>query len=1119
MYFLTCCRQRHFTSDDGKPKAVLPAPQIVKAMKLTFIFLTAAFLQISAKGLSQQVTLLLKDAPIEKVFREIERQTGVGFLYTKKMLKDVPNVTIDLKNVTVTEALQFCFRGRNLDYSIQNNTIIIKRKPEPAPVENLAPSADITVTGRVTDAEGKPLSGASVNLKGTGIGTTTGAEGNFQLTVPENNGVLVISFVGYQTIELPVPKSGTATVVLKTAETVTDEIVLVGYSNKRRSEITSAIAVVPERKLKDVTTNDLGAMLQGKVAGLQVVRSSGAPGSVSEMRLRGISSINATQSPLIVVDGIIGGNYDPNDVESVTVLKDAGATAMYGSQANAGVVIVTTKKAKTGQINFNVKATMGVRTPDYGSMDMMNGSELYEYQKQFYRDYNPAAPDNSYKIDLLKFTEERPRSLRDQNHSWLDEIFSPAMVQNYFLSFSGKTEKTDYYVGLSYFNEKGTFAKTDFQRVNLRANTQYHFNENISLTNNINLSGSKGNGYDYMDVYYAYLNLPWDNPRDSMGNPLYVDGNSPFKWWSRDKINPLHTINNSSHPYKNFDVNYDLNLNISITKWLSFVSTNRVSAGFSGSTNYYSPLVAGDYHNVGFLDETKSNYYGGISNNLLKLNLVKGDHSINALAGVAFEGGKSEYIGASGRGLPLGLNVLNVVSNNIIARGANSKSAIQSFISQVSYSYLNKYFLTGSYRIDGSSAFPKDNRYASFPSISAGWIVSNENFFTNKNFIDNLKIRASYGVTGTQDIGASRYLGLYSLTSQYNSSVAATPLQLPSPNLTWESKYQLNAGIDISFFKRVSLTVDVYNNVTKDLLLQASQPLSVGFEQRWENAGQIINNGIEIGISSVNLRTRNFEWTMDFNINFNSNKLENFPSEIIKTTGSWPISQIYRTGGNLYEFYMPKWLGVDPQTGAPLWEKIVKDGQGTVVGTEATSDYASATFQEAGSALPKYQGGIGTSLRYRNLTFTVNGYYMYGNKVFSNNLRFVMNDGSEPYMNQIVLPKEYSIWTQPGDIASNPSPQNSANSTQTSTRYLKDGSYFAIRYVALSYELPQPWVSKAHLNGVTVSVSADNVYTFTKFLGQDPQTTITPGSYVTPGVSDFKYPNNRQFLFNINFRF
>ena len=362
-------------------------------------------------------------------------------------------------------------------------------------------------------------------------------------------------------------------------------------------------------------------------------------------------------------------------------------------------------------------------------------------------------------------------------------------------------------------------------------------------------------------------------------------------------------------------------------------------------------------------------------------------------------------------------------------------------------------------------------------------------------------------------------MGLYSLATQYNSVTGAVPYQLASPNLTWESKHQINAGIDIGLFKRLNLTIDAYRNNTKDLLLQVSQPLSVGFETKWENAGNVINKGIELGINSTNISTKNFEWTTDFTVNFNSNKLSGLPADIVKT-GSWSISQIYRNGGNLYEFYMPKWLGVDSQTGAPVWEKVIKDENGNAVATERTSKYAEATAQESGSALPKYQGGFNNSFRYKSFGLRVSTYFNYGNKVFSNNLRFMMNDGHEPYYNQINLPDGASVWSGPGDVdATEPSPQNSANSTETSTRYLRDGSYFTIRNIALSYTLPQAFVKKLNFNAITVGLTADNVATISNFLGQDPQTTITPGSFATPGVSDFKYPNNRQYLLTVNFNF
>ncbi|MGY4539165.1 TonB-linked SusC/RagA family outer membrane protein [Mucilaginibacter sp. UYNi724] len=984
-------------------------------------------------------------------------------------------------------------------------------------------SQTLPVTGHVVSVLDKqPMAGVTVSVKGTSTGAMTNVNGDFSVNVPAGKATLVVRFVGYLPKEVAVT-GGQTNIQVQLTEDVQqlNDVVVVGYTSKKQNELTSAVTVVSAAKLKDVTANDIGTMLQGKVAGLQVVNSSGAPGAVAEIRLRGVSSVNANQSPLFVVDGIIGGNYDPNDVESITVLKDAGATALYGSQANAGVIIVTTKTAKQGETRFEAKVSTGFRTADFGKMDLMNSNELYDYQKEFYRDYIVGAPDNSYKIDLAKFYAERPLALRNQDYNWSKESFKKAPVYNFYLSASGKTEKNDYYVGASYYREKGTFINTDFERVNLRGNSTYHFSKKLDVTNNINLSASQGKSYDGMDVYYSFLNLPWDNPYDAAGNPVYVDGNSTFKWWSRDKINPINTVQNSDHSYKGFNINYDLGINYRITNWLTFASTNRVAASFDKGRNFVSPLAAGTYHGTGYLDELNTLNYGLISNQLFKFDFRLGDHNISGFVGGAFESSKSEYSGGSGKGLPEGLDVLNVVSNNQLVNGANSKYLLQSLISQVNYSYKDKYFLSGSYRYDGSSNFAPSKHYGGFPSVSAAWLASSEEFLAGNSVINNLKLRGSFGITGTQDIGASRFLGLYSLTTQYNGLVGAIPYQLESPNLTWESKQQINAGIDIGLFKRVNLTVDVYRNDTKDLLLQVSQPLSVGFETKWENAGKVINKGIELGINSTNVKSKNFEWTTDFTINFNKNTLDGFPADIIKTSSSTSnVSQIYRNGGNLFEFYMKKWTGVDAQTGAPTWEKVIYNTDGNAVAKERTLNYAEATIQEVGSALPKFQGGFNNSFRYQNFNLRVSTYFSVGNKVFSNNLRYMMNDGHEPYYNQIKLPDGAKVWTGPGDTqATEPSPQNNANSTETSTRYLKDGSYFTIRNIAFSYTLPNAWANKIAMKGVSVGVTADNVATFSKFLGQDPQTTITPGSFAMPGISEFKYPNNRQYLLTLNFNF
>lgn len=1088
-------------------------------MKLTFCLLLTTFLQVNAEIRAQQITLNEQNVSLKKIFKQIEKQTGYFFVYRNEWMRQAKKVDINIKDANIQQVMNACLDGQPLTYTILNKNIVIGLKPDNKGSSFMERDKieAVPIEGKVLDSlTGSPLQGVTVVVKGTTTGTTTDEKGHYQLNV-EENATLIFSYLGYNKKEQAVNGRKEINVMLSAATTGLSQLVVVGYGTQKKSDLTSAVSVISSDKLNDVTTDDIGSMLQGKVAGLQVVNSSGAPGSAAEIRLRGISSVNTSQSPLVVVDGIIGGNYDPNDVESVTVLKDAAGTAMYGSQANAGVLIITTKKAKDEKTHYTFKITNGVRVPDFGSMTMMNSSQLYVYQKEFYRDYIPGAADNSYKIDIVKFHNERPLSLLDQNTNWLTTLFRPAPVQNYHFSVMGKSKKSDYYLGLTYYNEDGTFINTDYKRVNLRANSTYHFTDKIDLTNNINVSGAVGKNYDYNDIYYAYLNMPWDNPYDSLHHPIYVDGNSTFKWWSRDKTNPLHTIENSNHPWRNLNINYDINLNLPITSWLTFNSTNRLSAQYSKTTTSYSPLVSGTYHGTGFLDEQSILNYGAISNQLLKFNFQVNDHGINGLLGVAFEGGKTEYMGASGKGLPEGLNVLNVVSSNQMVNGYNEKRAMQSIISQINYNYKSKYFLTASYRIDGSSAFPPENQYASFPAISGAWLISHEDFMSDLKAINNLKLRLSYGVTGSQDIGASRYLGLYALTSQYNSQTAATPLQLPSPDLTWESKHQLNAGIDIGLFERISLSIDAYRNKTKNLLLQVSQPTSVGFETRWQNLGMLTNKGVEFTLSTVNIDAKDFKWNMDFNINFNNNIISGLPSQMIKT-GSWGISQIYRNGGALYEFYLPKWVGVDKETGAPLWENVTTDDAGKITRTP-TSDFSQATPQELGSALPKVQGGLNNMFTYKNWALGINAYFIQGNKVYSNSLRFVMNDGHEPYYNQIVRPKGSVIWTKPGDVATEPSPQNAASSTETSSRFLKDGSYINIRNIFLTCRLPERWVSSLRVESISLTASADNVITFTHFVGQDPQTTITPGEFVTPGVSDFKYPNNHQYLFSINVEF
>ena len=435
----------------------------------------------------------------------------------------------------------------------------------------------------------------------------------------------------------------------------------------------------------------------------------------------------------------------------------------------------------------------------------------------------------------------------------------------------------------------------------------------------------------------------------------------------------------------------------------------------------------------------------------------------------------------------------------------------------MSYNYLSTYFLTGSYRIDATSNFPSNNRVAHFPSVSGSVLLNKMSFLSDVSIIDLLKIRTSYGITGDPEIGASRYLGLFSLSTQYNGNPAATPYQLANPDLTWEKTNQFNIGVDLDMFKRVSLIMDVYNNVTNDLIILAAQPLSQGFESRYENSGSVNNKGIEIALSTINIDRGDFKFTTDFIFAKNSNELTGIGAPITSTVGG--VSQIYRNGAELYTFYLPKWLGVDPETGGPLWEKITKDDNGNITSREPTSNYSEAAPQEVGSALPDFTGGISATIEYKNISFYINAAYQYGNEVYNGTRIMMDNDGHEPYYNNMMPKDDWSRWERPGDIATHPSMQNNSLSKENSSRFLEDGSFFKIRTMNLQYRLPKTWVSSLKLKDVSFTLTGNNLFVFSEFWGQDPEVTLNKESWSMPGVSNFKYPNNKQIILSLNVKF
>ena len=961
----------------------------------------------------------------------------------------------------------------------------------------------VPVKGKVTSAEdNQGMPGVNILIKGTAQGVVSGSDGSYAITARSTEDVLVFSFVGYNTEEIAVENNTTIDVVMVPEIKSLESVVVMGYSSKKRNEITSAVTTVSSEELMDVTANDIGTMLQGKVPGIQVVNSSGTPGALPDIRIRGVSSFNAPQGPLYVVDGIIGGNFDPNDVETITVMKDAGATALYGSQANGGVIVVTTKKAYTDKPVFEFKAVTGLRVADHGNVSMMDSKTLYNYHREYFRD--PVL----FEIDDRKFKAARPESLLDVNTDWLGEAFNPALVQNYFLSSSGRTEKLSYYIGASYYDEEGTFINTNYKRVNVRANTTYKFSDRVSLTNNINLSGSKTRGADYMNIYYAYTSMPWDDPYDENGDPRSFKEAEGI--WSKDKINPIQAASNSELSNMGFSLDYDLDLSIKLFEWLSFSTTNRVSANTFMDKQYYA--AAADnlaYYGTGYVNSRSDYNYGGISTNLFKFQFSNAMHSFTGLAGFEAQGDNTDYIRGSGTGIPEGLSSPTVASGQYTIEGAPSRSVMQSLISQVNYSYNNRYFVTGSYRIDQSSSFAPNNRTAAFPSISAAWNVSNEPFMQDFKIISNMRLKVSWGKTGMKDIGPNMYLEQFRYATQYDGQPASVPFQMANPDLTWEQTNQFNAGLELGLGNRIDIDFNVYNNVTDNLLVYRDLPPSGGFRKQWQNIGNAENRGFEIGLTSTNIKTANFTWTMDFSMGYNKNSLSGFGDDTIYNANSYGIVQIYHNGGSLYSWYAKEYYGIDPDNGSMLW----MDANGN-----PTHDYQAARKIEYGTPIPTIQGGFGTELKYKLISLRANFTFLSHNKIYNYFRRYVDHDLQDVGFNVMMPRDDWSTWQQPGDNANHPLPQNASNSFDPSTRFIEDGSYLKVRNITLTCDLPAPWIAKLKLTGLSVSLGADNPFTFTDFWGQDPEVSIDPNNGL-PGYAEFKYPNNRQYVLGIHASF
>ena len=1066
---------------------------IVNTMKITTVFLFAVCMHVSASTRSQTVTFTGKDVPLSKVFAVVKQQTGYVFFYNKTILRDGASINIAAKDQPLEAFLKVVLQGQLLDYTIEDKVIIISRKP----VDELPDIPPVTISGRITDDRGVPLPGVSVKVKGSPKGATTNSDGVFSISNIPDDAHLIISFIGFETREVPIQGKTAINLQLMPASKDIEGVTVVGYSSKNVKYLSSAVATVSREKLRDVTSNNLNSLLQGKASGVVVSAPSGDPAAAVNVVIRGQGTLAAGINPLIVVDGNIGGTFNPNDVESVTILKDAAATGLYGSRAANGVIIVTTRQGKAGKTKIELSSVVGFNEANNGKFKLMNSQQLYDYQKTF-----TTRSDTVLKTDT----------------DWQDIAFRRAMTQSYTLSASGGSEKTQFYAAGNYYKEEGTLLTNSRTAYNFRVNITHKLTDKIRMAVLLNGEYLKNNNHHSSTLYGAYTYLPWDKPYNADGTPRFGSGTG---WLGREQQNFLHSLQYNLSFNRAMTFNGDLNLDYAITKHITLSSYNRANIYNYKSTEYYDQRSKEGTADKGLLMHNISYNNTLLSSNRLRYENNFGDHNLTLLGVGEAEKYYGDENGISGRGLPAGMTAMSTATEaKTTPTGGRSEYSFTKWLAQADYNFNNRYFFLASYVHDISSKFGNNTPGGNFYQLGASWIISNEMFMAGNNTITFLKVRGSHGTVGNPPSDNYRSLGLYTYdqSASYAGQSGSYPSQKANPDLTWEKIRVNNLGLDISFFKRIDLNIDVYDKQARSLLMLKPLPLTSGYSNIMENIGSMRNRGIEFTLNTRNL-VGEFKWETSFNLALNRN-------EVLKLNGkdkfaSPGSNQPVGLGEDMDKWYMRIWAGVDPANGDPLWEKIITDADGKTYLTY-TNSYNAATLQYTGtSSAPKFTGGMLNTFSWKGLSLSAFFNFVKGNQVFNSSRQFFDSDGIYDSYNQMVLADGWSRWSKPGDIATHPKPLLGGNkaANEPSSRFLEDGSYIRLRNITLGYNLPESVLQKLKIGSIRVFLSGDNLWTGTHFSGMDPEVSFVTAGGATKGVSGTKYPISKKYLLGVNIGF
>ena len=911
-------------------------------------------------------------------------------------------------------------------------------------------------------------------------------------------------------------------VSMKPDTEVLDEVVVTGYGVQRKASFTGAAAVVGKDVLAKKTDANFVKALEGAVPGIQMNNSTSMPGIWGSIYVRGRGSLNSGTQPLYVIDGMpVDSDTDDNsltystnntidpmsslnpaDIESITVLKDAAATAIYGSRAANGVIVVTTKKGAEGKFNINLDIKQGFVTTANNNMDFANAQQTMK----LFTDGYTAAQGGDWQENYNYLADDYFGWDRKSSYDWMDAISRKGYYQDYNLNMQGRTGSTGYYVGLGYLNTEGLIIGSDLERFSGRLNLDTKFkwatlgvNSSYSYTTQNGFSLSTAGSMSSPLTAAVSSQTPMDPFYDPEGNYANINNYNPLALMD-EKTGELNQSNTQM-------VNLNPYFQIDFGKGIYAKTTLGVNINELRQYQYWSALYnpqAQDYNGLGQQYNSKSTVVTW--NNIIGWNYKFADkHDISLMLGQEMQKKSYFYEYYAKSDFPFaasGMRDLTTAGTDQGNEYYKQEARLASYFADVHYSYADKYYLSGSFRRDGSSVFGTDNRWGNFWSVGGKWRISGEEFLSENEIITNATLRASYGTVGNQDISWYAARGFYSSGYNYNQMPGMRPTSIPNPELTWEVSKKFDIGFDLSFLQRIHLTFDFYNEETSDALFEIPLSMTTGISKTYQNIGSIRNRGIEFSINTSIIQNNDLNWNFFANLTWNKN-------EVIKLSTDDPLEytyQIIEQGHPYSQFYMKEYVGIDHETGKPLWY-LNKEGD------ETTSDYNAAAKRYVGDADPKVLGGFGTNLTWKGVDFNLNFNYRLGGKVYNSGAAFTgFGMAFRTPLEDVAL----NSWTPENKNAKYPQYiyRDPNNATATSSRYLYSGNYLRISNVTLGYTLPKTWTQKAFIQKLRAYVSVDNLYTFTAsdFVGYNPETSAN-------GVIAWQYPATCTFIGGIQLTF